>query len=119
MATGSDIATEKKPLLQKENVSIEVEDVNSLPTVSEEAWDIVKLGIPIFIARLSFVGMKTTDTALLGHVSREALSAAALSDLWTMCSQVLLYGQVLGVFIGGGKSMLHTSFLISALSYIY
>ncbi len=26
--------------------------------------------------------MKTTDTALLGHVSRDALSAAALSDLW-------------------------------------
>lgn len=98
-------ANEKKPLLAKANVSIEEEKAedgsSGLPTIKEEAWDILRLGVPIFIARLSFVGMKTTDTALLGHVSRQALSAAALSDLWTMCSQVLLYGQVLGVFIGG------------------
>jgi Na+-driven multidrug efflux pump len=92
---------EKLPLLGKANISIDEETTSGLPTIREEAWDILKLGIPIFIARLSFVGMKTTDTALLGHVSRKALSAAALSDLWTMCSQVLLYGQVLGVFIGG------------------
>jgi MATE family multidrug resistance protein len=45
--------------------------------------------------------MKTTDSALLGHVSRDALSAAALSDLWTMCTQVLLSGRVLGVLVGG------------------
>ena len=45
--------------------------------------------------------MKTTDTALLGHVSREALSASALSDLWTMCSQVLMNGRILGVLVGG------------------
>jgi MATE family multidrug resistance protein len=44
--------------------------------------------------------MKTTDTALLGHVSGEALSAAALSDLWTMCTGVLLQGRVLGVLVG-------------------
>jgi MATE family multidrug resistance protein len=45
--------------------------------------------------------MKTTDSALLGHVSRDALSAAALSDLWTMCTQVLLSGRILGVLVGG------------------
>jgi hypothetical protein len=45
--------------------------------------------------------MKTTDTALLGHVSREALSAAALSDLWTMCTQVLINGKILSVLVGG------------------
>jgi multidrug resistance protein, MATE family len=45
--------------------------------------------------------MKTTDTALLGHVSREALSAAALSDLWTMCTAVLVQGSVLGILVGG------------------
>eukprot|EP00980_Cylindrotheca_fusiformis_P015566 scaffold4445_cov132-Cylindrotheca_fusiformis.AAC.9 len=101
-------ASEQKPLLAKANV-VSIVDNNDekvraaglIPSLSEEAWDILQLGVPIFIARLSFVGMKTTDTALLGHVSRQALSAAALSDLWTMCSQVLLSGQVLGVFIGG------------------
>jgi len=45
--------------------------------------------------------MKTIDTALLGHVSREALSAAALSDLWTMCTAVLVNGRVLGILVGG------------------
>ena len=35
--------------------------------------------------------MKTTDTALLGHVSARALSAAALSDLWTMCTGVYYF----------------------------
>jgi Na+-driven multidrug efflux pump len=45
--------------------------------------------------------MKTTDTALLGHVGRDALAGAALSDLWTMCTGVLIQGRVLGVLIGG------------------
>jgi multidrug resistance protein, MATE family len=71
------------------------------PTILEETWDILLLSVPIFISRLSFVGMKTTDSALLGHVSRKALSASALSDLWTMCSQVLLNGGILGVLVGG------------------
>jgi MATE family multidrug resistance protein len=45
--------------------------------------------------------MKTTDTALLGHVSMNALSAAALSDLWTMCTAVLIQGRVLDILVGG------------------
>jgi len=44
--------------------------------------------------------MKTTDTALLGHVSAEALSASALSDLWTMCTAMFLQGRVLGILVG-------------------
>ena len=44
--------------------------------------------------------MKTTDSALLGHVSADALSSAALSDLWTMCSGVLIQGRVLGILVG-------------------
>jgi multidrug resistance protein, MATE family len=45
--------------------------------------------------------MKTTDTALLGHVSEDALSATALSDLWTMCSAMLMQGRVLDILVGG------------------
>lgn len=45
--------------------------------------------------------MKTTDTALLGHVSRESLSAAALSDLWTMCTGIMIQGRVLDILVGG------------------
>jgi MATE family multidrug resistance protein len=44
--------------------------------------------------------MKTTDSALLGHVSAEALAAASLADLWTMCTQVLVGARVLGVLCG-------------------
>lgn len=44
--------------------------------------------------------MKTTDTALLGHVSGEALSAAALSDLWTMCTGVFFQGGALSILVG-------------------
>jgi Na+-driven multidrug efflux pump len=55
-----------------------------------DAKDTVRLSLPIFLATLSWVGMKTTDTALLGHISSDALSAAALSDLWTMCTQMFV-----------------------------
>lgn len=44
--------------------------------------------------------MKTTDSALLGHVSAEALAAASLSDLWTMCTAVFIQGRVLGILVG-------------------
>lgn len=94
-------AKETDPLVQKDVEQGGLLKDDTIQTYTEEAWDILKLAVPIFIARLSFVGMKTTDTALLGHVSREALSAAALSDLWTMCTTVLLSGRILGVLVGG------------------
>lgn len=76
---------------------------NAKPTfpVWQDAIDILRLSGPIFLAMLSWLGMKTTDTALLGHVGAEALAAAALSDLWTMCSAVLIQGRVLGILVGG------------------
>lgn len=46
-----------------------------------DAVDTILLGVPIFASMISWVGMKTTDSALLGHVSADALAAAALSDL--------------------------------------
>lgn len=69
-------------------------------SVIEDVIDTSKLAVPIFVAMLSWVGMKTTDSALLGHVSLEALSAAALSDLWTMCTAMLYQGRVLGILCG-------------------
>jgi len=73
---------EKRPLIAKESTSlVDEEDDQSL---LQDAKDTLVLGVPIFLAMLSWVGMKTTDSALLGHVSADALAAAALSDLWTM-----------------------------------
>ena len=66
----------------------------------DDIIDTFRLGLPIFISSASWVGKKTTDTALLGHVGSKALSAAALSDLWTTCSLVLLQGRVLTILVG-------------------
>ena len=91
--------------LEKEHLLINSASKNSndedeLPTVAQDAVDTVRLGVPIFLAMLSWVGMKTTDSALLGHISADALAAAALSDLWTMCTAVLIQARVLGVLCG-------------------
>ena len=45
--------------------------------------------------------LNQSSSLLLGHLSREALAAAALSDLWTMTTSVLLSGRILGVLVGG------------------
>jgi Na+-driven multidrug efflux pump len=64
--------------------------------------------------------MKTTDSALLGHVSAKALAAASLSDLWTMCSGVLIQGRVLGILVsaavGAGNNKLAGIYL--QVSYV-
>jgi hypothetical protein len=56
--------------------------------VLDDALDTVFLAVPIFASMVSWVGMKTTDSALLGHVSAEALAAASLSDLVRICRAV-------------------------------
>jgi hypothetical protein len=99
-------------------------------SILDDILDTLKLGVPIAVSYLSWVGVsyvtiericieklgiqlnlvafaligpqkKTTDSALLGHVSQQALAAASLSDLWTMTTQVLLSGRVLRVLVGG------------------
>jgi MATE family multidrug resistance protein len=98
--TDTEQGNETTPLVKKTRIQVP-DAVAVLPTVMDDIIDTVKLGVPIFISMLSWVGMKTTDTALLGHVSREALTAAALSDLWTMCSGILIQGRVLDILVGG------------------
>ena len=92
----------------------------SRPTIRDDAWDTLVLGWPIFWSMLSWVGMKTTDSALLGHVSSEALAAAALSDLWTMCTLVLLQARVLGVLCGAafGAGNPHLAGVYLQVSYV-
>ncbi|KAG7338049.1 MATE efflux family protein [Nitzschia inconspicua] len=111
--TESSAANESTPLIVptalvvKDGLEVSEDDSSAIAiepryhSISEDVIDTVKLGVPIFIAMLSWVGMKTTDTALLGHVSANALSAAALSDLWTMCSAMLVQGRILDILVGG------------------
>jgi hypothetical protein len=58
-------------------------DIEGPLTLVEEVADIVKLAIPLFFSMVSWIAMKTTDTALLGHTGTKYLEASALSDLWT------------------------------------
>jgi hypothetical protein len=55
-------ATETQPLVPKTAAFTIYEEYQStsqdgMPSISEDAWDTVKLGIQIFVARLSFVGV--------------------------------------------------------------
>eukprot|EP00041_Stephanoeca_diplocostata_P033946 m.1137133 g.1137133 ORF g.1137133 m.1137133 type:complete len:629 (-) comp24434_c3_seq9:170-2056(-) len=90
----------EQPLLDEEDDAKTPPARPKRKTVIQEACDILYLAGPIFIAMFSWVGMKTTDTALLGHVGTEKLSASALSDLWTTSTGVFVQGRVLGMFCG-------------------
>lgn len=91
---------EDTPLLV-DSGDVQTEGVQeTVSSIFDDAIDTLHLAAPIFISRVSFTGMKTTDTALLGRVSGEALSAAALSDLWTMCTGVFIQGRAVGILVG-------------------
>lgn len=77
-------------------------------TVLKEFVAITKLAIPMFMAMVSWVALKVTDTAVLGHVGKETmghvgtryLDATALSDLWTSSTGVFIQSRVVGTFCG-------------------
>lgn len=68
------------------------------PSVWEEIYTLLKLWVPLFFGTCAWVCMKTTDTALLGHVGTHYLSAAAVSDLWTSATGVFIEGRILTSF---------------------
>ena len=116
------LSQEQQPLLLRTNNAASPDEKrssssssseDSSSTILDDIYDTIQLGLPIFMAMLSWVGMKTTDSALLGHVSADALAAAALSDLWTMVTGVLIQARVLSVLcgaaIGAGKYSLSLS----------
>lgn len=61
----------------------QVEDFAVDLSVASIGKNIFGLFFPIFAARLAWVGMKTTDTALLGQSGTDFLSASSLADFWT------------------------------------
>mmetsp|Transcript_17206 Transcript_17206/g.69236 ORF Transcript_17206/g.69236 Transcript_17206/m.69236 type:complete len:651 (+) Transcript_17206:66-2018(+) len=63
-----------------------------------EICDVFGIAAAYFVASVSWVAMKTTDTAFLGHVGTRFLDAAAYADLYTSSTGVFIQGQVLGVF---------------------
>lgn len=83
--------------------------------------DLLWLSSAYFVASASFVAMKTTDTALVGHLGTEYLDAVAYSDLYTSASGVLIKGDVLNVFCaqayGSGNLQLVGTWL--KVSYVF
>ena len=77
-----------------------VADEPPLEPAPRVARRILALVPALLISRISWVGMKVTDTALLGHVSTHALSASALSDLWTSATSVFIQGREPGDLVG-------------------
>jgi hypothetical protein len=53
-----EIDGEKRPLISKAN---EEEHQSATPSILDDALDTLTLGIPIFISRLSFVGVRTSE----------------------------------------------------------
>ena len=71
---------------------------------------VLRLALPLFLARVGWAALKATDSAVLGRVSTDALEASSLSDLWTMSTGVLLTSSVLGTLaaqaLGAGNARL-------------
>jgi multidrug resistance protein, MATE family len=111
------IGTERQPLVSEKTTSTISEygvndasfrnergegdtDGTKSDSIYTDMKETVVLAFPIFLTMFSWVAMKTTDSALLGHVSADALAASALSDLWTMCTFVFIQGRVLSILCG-------------------
>ena len=68
------------------------------PSAHDEIRELFSLTAAFFVSSVSWVAMKATDTALLGHVGTRYLDASAYSDLYTASTGVFIQGSVLGVF---------------------
>lgn len=88
------------------------------------AGSIMSLFFPIFASRLAWIGMKTTDTALLGHAGTDFLSASSLSDFYTGAFGPLMQDSVLNSKVGpaygaGNKDMVCIWVQVSATVYAW
>jgi len=95
-------APPKQPLPQPELVrrTSSLHELSGKSSTKQIYASIFVLFVPTFIARLAWIGMKTTDTALLGHSGTDFLTASSLSDFWTSISGVFINDTVLGSLCG-------------------
>jgi len=87
-----------KPAMARRRSS--VNDITASTSLAQIYASIFNLFVPTFVARLAWIGMKTTDTALLGHSGTVFLTASSLSDFWTSMSSVFISDSVLGAMMG-------------------
>ncbi|CAK9114145.1 unnamed protein product [Durusdinium trenchii] len=77
-----------------------VNDLSGTSSLSQIYASMFLLFVPTLVARLAWIGMKTTDTALLGHAGTQFLTASSLSDFWTSMSGVFVNDSLLGSLCG-------------------
>jgi len=65
--------------------------------VRRELHELWQLAWPLVMTQLGFMLLGVVDTLLLGHLSVEALGAAALANMWGWGSLALGMGAVLGM----------------------
>lgn len=68
-----------------------------MPSLSYEIRRLVELALPVVVTQLATMLLGVVDTIMVGHVSREALAAAALGHVWTMGTMVFGMGLILGI----------------------
>jgi len=91
----------REPLLNVKQTTLQ----EGLPPASEEQgnrWEefvgIISISFYTFWVYISWVGMKVTDTAVLGHLGTKWIEASSLSDLYTTSTFVIMDSQTLGTF---------------------
>lgn len=97
---------ESAPLVSPQKGSSEQQSLYQLRREEEpvdccaEVVDLLRLTVPIFVARISSTAKAITDTVLLGHIDADSrfLLASAMSDMWTQSTGVFMNGRVLGTF---------------------
>jgi len=94
----------EEPLISESHDAVNAPEVAEDESIGGEIKSMLTLAFPIFLAMVSWVAMKVTDTALLGHAGKNGdtryLEASAMSDLWTSSSGVFIQGGVLSIFCG-------------------
>ena len=71
----------KKGLIRRQSTA---DVVHKRLTFSEEVADISRQAAPNFLAGMSYVLVKTVDTALIGHTGTGNLSAVSWTQIWIL-----------------------------------
>jgi MATE family multidrug resistance protein len=68
-----------------------------MASIRFEARRLSTLAAPVIVTQLATMMLGVVDTVMVGHVSVEALGAAALGHVWTLGTMIFAMGVILGI----------------------
>lgn len=71
--------------------------MNTLPTLRAESRVLARLAWPIVLTNLGWMMLGTVDTIMLGWLSKEALAASLLGNVWVHFTQIAAMGVIMGM----------------------